>query len=285
MDDSFLSRCKARCPDLLVDFGEWAEGSPYTGAMLRTSLGSRLRWSRGLEEGRGWVPPDQSSRTSFVQRSGLRVIFPAEGVTPRASGVQAMLTLPEPLEEAWLSYHVRFAKDFPFRRGGKLPGLCGGTGNTGGRVPDGLDGWSVRAMWRDKGQLTCYTYHPGQPGSFGENLFLDRAIMPGTWHQLTMRLRMNTPGRPDGRIDAFLDGEELPAATWNGLRFRDRANLRVDTLYFSTFFGGSDSSWAPGVDTFVDIEGIAVGRTRAQVEGPPPECREYARFMRLAGLA
>ena len=43
---------------------------------------------------------------------------------------------------------VTVGGDFDFVRAGKIPGLAGGRTNTGGRKPDGTDGWSARMMWR-----------------------------------------------------------------------------------------------------------------------------------------
>ena len=53
-------------------------------------------------------------------------------------------------------------------------------------------------------------------------------------------LVMNTPGERDGIFQGWFDGRQ--ALGMHMVRFRD-----VDTLgiYFSTFFGGSDSGWGP----------------------------------------
>jgi hypothetical protein len=52
-----------------------------------------------------------------------------------------------------LSYYVRFSENFDFVKGGKLPGLFGGVGNSGGEIPDGTDGFSTRFMWRRNGDF------------------------------------------------------------------------------------------------------------------------------------
>ena len=48
-----------------------------------------------------------------------------------------------------LRYYVRFAEGHQFVKGGKLPGLYGGTVHSGGRIPDGTNGFSK--------PLTCIT--------------------------------------------------------------------------------------------------------------------------------
>jgi Polysaccharide lyase 14 len=53
-----------------------------------------------------------------------------------------------------LSYEVAFDKGFQFVKGGKLPGLRGGSntlGCEGGSQPNGTDCWSTRLMWRTAG--------------------------------------------------------------------------------------------------------------------------------------
>lgn len=59
-----------------------------------------------------------------------------------------------------LSYAVRFSSNFNFVLGGKLPGLYGGIGNTGGNIPDGTDGFSTRYMWGRNGVGEVYAYLP-----------------------------------------------------------------------------------------------------------------------------
>lgn len=39
----------------------------------------------------------------------------------------------------WLSYDIRIPVGFNWVKGGKLPGLAGGTANTGGNIPNGTD--------------------------------------------------------------------------------------------------------------------------------------------------
>lgn len=57
-------------------------------------------------------------------------------------------------ERMLLSYEVWFPEGYEFVQGGKLPGLRGGTdqsGCSGGIQPDGTDCFSTRIMWRTNG--------------------------------------------------------------------------------------------------------------------------------------
>jgi hypothetical protein len=53
----------------------------------------------------------------------------------------------------------------------------------------------------------------------------------------------------DGSITAWIDGELALEA--GGMRFRDEDDFAIDGMYFSTFFGGSNSSWATTADETV----------------------------------
>jgi hypothetical protein len=42
------------------------------------------------------------------------------------------------------------------------------------------------------------------------------------------------------------------------MRYRTVADLRIDGIFFSTFYGGADPSWAPSTDQHADFAGFAV---------------------------
>lgn len=59
--------------------------------------------------------------------SSLAVSYPEDEVGTKETGAQWQLELDGEYEKAFLSYRVKFADGFDFSRGGKLPGLAGGT--------------------------------------------------------------------------------------------------------------------------------------------------------------
>jgi hypothetical protein len=67
---------------------------------------------------------------------------------------------------------------------------------------------------------------------------------------------MNTPGQRDGVLRSWLDGEQV--LNEEDFRFRDIESLKIDWFYFSTFYGGSSSDWAPSRDTFISYDDILV---------------------------
>ncbi len=79
---------------------------------------------------------------------------------------------------------------------------------------------------------------------------------PGRWSTIRQHLRLNSPGTSDGEVTVWQDGR--PVFTAHGLLFRTTPTLGIEGLFFSTFFGGGDASWASPVDQYVDFAGFAV---------------------------
>lgn len=187
----------------------------------------------------------------------------------------------EPVEAATLSYKVMFPENFDFVRGGKLPGLAGGTAPAGGASTTEADGFSSRIMWREHGVLCQYLYYMDRPEMqrWGTNFLLtsdgnknkpitkemwkdlsqrfpDRMyLIPGKWHELKTYIKMNTPGHEDGKLITWLDGKE--AVNLN-LQFRKDLSFGIDMLYFTTFFGGDDETWAPKKEEVVYFDDIKI---------------------------
>ena len=195
----------------------------------------------------------------------LRVLIRAGSIDPATmvrrgqprsgSGFKASL-IPGGADAATLRYRVRFPVDFDFVRGGKLPGLFGGLGNSGGHIPQGDEGFSLRLMWRERGAGEVYAYIPSSRG-YGTS-FLRGAFhfQPGLWHQVTQHAQMNTPGQADGFVAIELDGR--PMVRQDGIMFRQGDLLRITGVFFDCFFGGNDDSWAARADTHVDFAEFAL---------------------------
>lgn len=176
----------------------------------------------------------------------LRADIPGQFVGP-ITGSQWKLPF-VPCDECYLSYRLKFTDGFDFVKGGKLPGLAGGIGNCGGDVPDGTDGWSARLMFWENGKLSVYAYYPKQSSKWGERFFLEDSnlnslkISTGVWHQIVQHIKMNSPGKPNGIIQAWFDGKE--AFSCDTILFRTDPKLQIDQVFFSVFLGGDDSTWA-----------------------------------------
>ena len=210
---------------------------------------------------------DSNSRFNKV----LRVRYPAGSVTPSYSrkknapigGAQFFADLGmSPTNTLRLSYYLRFSENFDFVKGGKLPGLFGGTQVSGGKIPDGTNGFSTRFMWRRNGDGELYAYLPTSK-KYGTSIGRgDWQFVPGKWYHLEQEVKLNKPGSNDGRVKVWLDGKEV--LDKDGLTFRTTEDLKIEGLFFSTFFGGSSSSWATPKDVEVDFAEFSVSTVECE---------------------
>ena len=205
-------------------------------------------------------------RFRLVNREGvkwLRAIYPKGAVGPNEGGGGWRMPFAS-REEAELHYTVRFAEGFDFKKGGKLPGLCGGPKTiTGGDAVSGREGFSVRVMWRKEGRGQAYVYHMDQPSKYGDEFdFPETFQFPvGVPVTIRMQVRINTPSKKDGTIRIWTTlpgGAEQLQLEKTGLRFRQVLDYAIDSLLFNTFHGGNDPSWAPGQEVAADFMGFEV---------------------------
>lgn len=245
-------------------------------------VGRRVVWRGRFDEPRWLAAWDPRARFDYgdanadvvmdvgVGRKVLRVHYPA-GSSSRSyareghplGGLEFKARLPgtDNANSLFLSYWLKFDPSFRWVRGGKLPGLCGGRCPSGGAVVTGEGGWSVRSMWRPGGAGEAYAYIlPSQ--AYGTELGLGAwTFTTGSWHRIGYELTLNTGDKNDGVLRVWYDAEPTSKPTFEatGLSFR-RDATGATTLFFSTFYGGHDASWATPVDTFVDFAEFTVCR-------------------------
>ncbi len=237
---------------------------------------ARDTWTSGLNSGRTKIITDPEDPENKV----LSVEF-EEGTRGH---VQWQSDLGGVHDSATLEYRFMFVDQgdgFDFQRGGKLPGLGGGTLPTGGAVSsDGL-GFTTRFNWIERSSsssdthISAYMYDMDNTGT-GDHMRLsyadpsrtraeqsprnhDDAIVleDGRWYTIKQEVIMNTPGQDDGVLRVWLDGQLALELT--DLELRSRADLGIDTLYFSTFFGGSNTSdWQAAKDEFIYYDDFRV---------------------------
>ena len=195
----------------------------------------------------------KEGHVSLKERDGskwLRVNYAIGGIGPEKGGAGWRWPIGSH-EAAELSYTVRFNEDFDFVKGGKLPGFCGGPENvSGGRPSNGTNGFSARLMWRADGRGEAYIYHKNQPEKYGQSYAFpeDFRFVTGKPIQVRLAVTMNTPAKRDGTLRVWITQpgqSERLVVQQTDMEWRNTASYGVDSLYFESFHGGNDSSWAP----------------------------------------
>jgi hypothetical protein len=215
------------------DGGPAADGAAPT--MMpgnRVSLRDQLvaKWTQTRE-----TMKEEGGMTVFTGVFEAGKIGGPQGHTPR-------LTL-EPAHEYLFEYKVRFDGDFPFTRGGKLPGLAGGNAPTG-CVNTDANGFSARLMWRQNGALIGYLYDQDQGGDCGNNITTSHNFKAGQWYSLKERVKLNTGRNHDGELQLWVDDRLVIDRKNMEYMAAAPANL-INVVLFHSFFGGSTQDWAP----------------------------------------
>lgn len=158
-------------------------------------------------------------------------------------------------EEVYFRYYLRVSAAWVNSPdSGKLPGFGGtyGRAGWGGRAWDGRQGWSARgAFVRPPGPdhpahlrlpLASYVYHSESAASYGDTLPWGGSkgaafLQADRWYCVEQHIKLNTPGRPDGVLRAWVDGK--PVFERRDLRLRDTPALRVENIWMNVYLGGT----------------------------------------------
>ena len=173
-------------------------------------------------------------------------------------------------EEIYFRYYLRLGDDWDPKTGGKFPGFGGtyGRAGWGGRPVDGTDGWSARGLFlgREAGKTPVgfYCYHADMKGKYGSNWRWDvegrGRLENNRWYCIEQYAKMNTPGKNDGILRAWIDGELAFDKT--DVRMRDTDRLKIEFIWFNLYHGGSKAAAA---DHHIYIDDVVISRRRIGV--------------------
>jgi len=253
---------------------------------LLADLPAEAAVERAFQPDRAWGI-DQNVRLVAADAAGspaLAVRYPRGSVAPSSTaprggaGFLSRAGLEGGATAACLAYRLRFAPGFAFNKGGKLPGLYGGDGPRGGAAA--VNGFSARLMWRRDGAGELYAYLPQRRQGHGESVGRGAWRFPtGRWVSIEQEIVLNTPNAADGVVRVWVDGGLRLER--RDLRWREHEGVLIEGLMFSTFFGGSDGSWASPRDQEAVFADFRLGRApatplttaRAAGAGPAPADR------------
>jgi hypothetical protein len=94
-------------------------------------------------------------------------------------------------------------------------------------------------------------------GNFGDKEYWGGEENPNLfttneWVQVEHRIVMNSPGEKNGILQGWYNGELVHDN--HNMRYRKVDSFAIDAFYFSTFFGGSNSKWAPTRNETIDFD-------------------------------
>ncbi len=168
-------------------------------------------------------------------------------------------------EEIYFRYYLRFADDWNPAGGGKLPGISGtyGRAGWGGRPSNGRNGWSARGLFKrqDDGKTPVgyYCYHADMKGRYGSNWTWDTEkrgyLENNRWYCIEQYAKMNTPGKNDGILRGWVDGQTAFEKT--DVRMRDVDSLRIEAIWLNLYLGGS---WVAKSDHHLYIDNVVIAR-------------------------
>jgi hypothetical protein len=180
------------------------------------------------------LPKGSSSpRTSALPRGGMS--FPWE--TRLLHGKTAVC----------LSYSVFLPGDFPFGRGGALPGISGGDAD--GRA---TDGFVARMAWRQGGSggATLRVMSDGETRSTPADR--EGFVFPrGRWVKVEQEVVLNTPKQADGVLRVWADGRLAVDRT--DMTYRTRPDVTLSGVAADVFYGTDEGGGVAPADTKVSI--------------------------------
>ena len=203
------------------------------------------------------VPGDVKRKFQPLQSKALRVRI-AKGSNGALNTLFKFQkeTSHEP-DEIYFRYYLRLADDWnQTLQGGKLPGISGtyGIAGWGGRKSNGKNGWSARGLFKltiPRGNplagttpIGTYCYHADMEGSYGTNWVWQRDyrgfLENNRWYSIEQFLKINTPGKKDGILRAWVDGRLAFEKT--DIRFRLVEKLKIEQVWMNVYHGGKKPS-------------------------------------------
>jgi len=208
---------------------------------------------------------------------------------PAVSGSTPAVDLPSiKATEVSFGYSIKFSSGFQYNKGGKLPGLFGGTSYdvadtcSGGKHDDQC--FSTRLMFRPDGQGQLYLYIPpdanranlcgpkgesacGAPDdgvTYGATVGTGNFnFTSGAWNQVREVIHMNTPGNQDGWAKVYANGASEPAIYIENIVLGESADTWFQGAQLQNFFGGHDTSWASPQDQTIWFADFTLAVTEA----------------------
>ncbi|MGJ8697206.1 MAG: polysaccharide lyase [Verrucomicrobiaceae bacterium] len=225
----------------------------------------RKHWDGGKRKTVAVIDQDPARKFAPLHGKALSI------TTPKGQHYGASIEFPfnktkdgEPTE-IHFRYYLRLGDDWNPTDGGKFPGIGGtyGKAGWGGRPADGTNGWSARGLFRGskdgKTPIGFYCYHAEMKGQYGDNFLWDKdnlgLLENNRWYCIEQYARLNTIGKSDGILRAWIDGQLAFEKT--DLRMRHTPNLKIQNIWINLYHGGKSPASS---EDHVFIDDIVISR-------------------------
>jgi Polysaccharide lyase 14 len=235
------------------------------------------------------VADDPARQFEPLQGRALRIRVDKDGHYGASLDFQFKKRTGAEPEEIYFRYYLRFADDWKPERGGKLPGF-GGTydrAGWGGRRVNGRDGWSARGLFlgqRDgRTPIGYYCYHADMKSQYGDNWVWNTNqlgfLENNCWYGVEQYVRLNTPGKNDGVLRGWVNGDLAFEKT--DVRMRDVDTLKIETLWLNVYYGGT---WTAKADYHLYIDDVVISRQPIGLLKPRPMGEDKSGRQRQPGV-
>ena len=119
-------------------------------------------------------------------------------------------------------------------------------------------------MWKEDGKIVNYVYHANQSNIYGDKVKWNDGpegqvyFKRGAWNRVEIYYKMNTPGVLNGRLKGWLNGKLALDTNRIMYRMPGGEKLKIGNLYFGTYYGGANASWAPSTDQYVYFDNVVI---------------------------
>jgi hypothetical protein len=112
-------------------------------------------------------------------------------------------------------------------------------------------------MWRSSGAGELYLYSPDRTARCGDSIRSEAWTFPvGRWITIQQQIELAHDHNEGDTVRIWMNGAMV--LEQKGLRLRETPAVGIAGLLFSTFFGGSDSSWASPIDQYADFADFTI---------------------------
>lgn len=179
-------------------------------------------------------------------------------------GSSIKYNFPNKPQSAYLRYRVRYEPSFNQFTGKTIGFEHTGAHGNGGRKPDGKNGWSARSSaggYSTYLDNKSYVYHVHQGQTFGDTWKwnTDGHMQYGKWYDVEIYTKVNTPGKNNGVIRAWVDGKQVyekKGITFTYTSVNEYNKIR--SVWINYYHGGPNTS-PKNATVYIDDVAVKLG--------------------------